>query len=289
MIEMLNCYTPIIENALNRLIPNVNPRYSNLRDAMSYSVAAGGKRLRPALTMEFCRVCGGFEQLAVNYACAVEFIHTYSLIHDDLPCLDNDDLRRGKPSCHKVYGEDIALLAGDALQPLAFSAVALAPLKDKQNVRASAILAEYCGINGMVGGQTVDVNSEKRTADHNDIELMHNLKTGALIKAACVLGCIAAEAYDKIPIAEEYSIAIGKAFQIRDDILDVIGNEQQLGKPIGSDVEQNKTTYVTLFGVEQAEKEVERLTQQAIAALEPLGSDGERLKQLALYLSDRKM
>ena len=289
MIEMLNCYTPIIENALNRLIPNVNPRYSNLREAVSYSVAAGGKRLRPALTMEFCRVCGGFEQLAVNYACAVEFIHTYSLIHDDLPCLDNDDLRRGKPSCHKVFGEDIALLAGDALQPLAFSAVALAPLKDKQNVRAAAILAEYCGINGMVGGQTVDINSEKRTADYNDIELMHNLKTGALIKAACVLGCIAAEAYDKIPIAEEYSLAIGKAFQIRDDILDVIGNEQQLGKPIGSDVEQNKTTYVTLFGVERAEKEVEMLTQQAINALEPLGSEGERLKQLALYLSDRKM
>jgi len=289
MSDLLNCYSDIIEHALVKLIPNVNSRYSNLREAMSYSVSAGGKRLRPALTMEFCRVCGGFEQLAVNYACAVEFIHTYSLIHDDLPCLDNDDLRRGKPSCHKVYGEDIALLAGDALQPLAFSAIALAPLKDKQNVRAAAILAEYCGINGMVGGQTVDINSESRVADFQDIELMHSLKTGALIKAACVLGCIAAEAYDKIPIAEAYANAIGKAFQIRDDILDVVGNEQQLGKPIGSDAQQNKTTYVTLYGVEQAEKDVELLTQQAIDALEPLGEAGNRLKELALYLSDRKI
>lgn len=289
MSELLTCYSDVIEHSLNRLIPNVNQRYANLRDAMNYSVSAGGKRLRPALTMEFCRVCGGFEQLAVNYACAVEFIHTYSLIHDDLPCLDNDDLRRGKPSCHKVYGEDIALLAGDALQPLAFSAIALAPLKDKQNVRAAAILAEYCGINGMVGGQTVDINSETGIVDTQDIELMHNLKTGALIKAACVLGCIAAEAYDKIPIAEAYANAIGKAFQIRDDILDVIGNEEQLGKPVGSDAQQNKTTYVTLYGIEQAEKDVEELTKQAIDSLEPLGDAASRLKELANYLSYRKI
>ncbi len=287
MSELLSCYASIIEGSLTRLIPNVNVKYSNLREAMSYSVAAGGKRLRPALTMEFCRACGGFEQLAVNYACAVEFIHTYSLIHDDLPCLDNDDIRRGKPSCHKVYGEDIALLAGDALQPLAFSAVALAPLSDKQNVRAAAVLAEYCGINGMVGGQTVDINCENKSADGTDIELMHNLKTGALIKAACVLGCIAAEAYDKIPVAEKYAMAIGKAFQIKDDILDVEGDADTLGKPIGSDKAQNKNTYVTLYGIEQAKKDVELLTNQAIEALEPLGNEGNRLKELALYLLNR--
>lgn len=287
MSELLNCYNQIIDNALVRLIPNVNPRYANLREAVAYSVSAGGKRLRPALTMEFCKVCGGFEQLAVNYACAVEFIHTYSLIHDDLPCLDNDDMRRGKPSCHKVYGEDIALLAGDALQPLAFSAVALAPLSDKQNVRAAAVLAEYCGINGMVGGQTVDINSENGSADLNDVELMHNLKTGALIKAACVLGCIAAEAYDKIPIAEQYANAIGKAFQIRDDILDVTGTSAELGKPVGSDAEQNKTTYVTLNGLEKAERDVLELTHIAIEAIKPFGENAKRLEELALFLANR--
>lgn len=287
MSELLCCYSDIIENGLKRLIPNVNNRYSNLRDALSYSVSAGGKRIRPALTMEFCRACGGFEQLAVNYACAVEFIHTYSLIHDDLPCMDDDDMRRGKPSCHKVYGEDIALLAGDALQPLAFSAVALAPLSDKQNTRAVAILAEYCGLNGMVGGQTVDLNFENKTASAEDIELMHSLKTGALIKAACVLGCIAAGTYDKIPVAEEYAAAIGKAFQIKDDILDVTGEESKLGKPVGSDSENHKNTYVTLYGIEQAEKEVELLTQRAISALDSLGESADRLKELAIYLSKR--
>ncbi len=287
MNEFVNVYSDLIENGLRRLVPNTNTRYSNLRDAINYSVAAGGKRIRPFLTLEFCKACGGFEQLAVNYACAVEFIHTYSLIHDDLPCMDNDDMRRGKPSCHKAFGEDIALLAGDALQPLAFSALALAPLPDKQNVRAIAVLAEYCGINGMVGGQTVDLNCEGKPTSAEDVELMHNLKTGALIKAACVLGCIAAGAYDMISVAEEYAFAIGKAFQIRDDILDVTGKEDLLGKPIGSDSQNNKNTFVTLYGMERALSEVDALTQRAIDALEPFGEKANGLKSLALYLANR--
>ncbi len=288
MSNILTAYTDLIEQHLDRLIPQVDSRYANVRDAIQYSLRAGGKRIRPALTLEFCKVCGGLELLALNYASALEMIHTYSLIHDDLPCMDNDDFRRGKPSCHKAFGEEFALLAGDALQPLAFSAIALAPLKPEQNVKAMAVLAEYCGLNGMVGGQTLDLNSEGKDISVDTLTLMHKLKTGALIKAACVLGCIAAENYSMIEYAEQYAESIGYAFQIRDDILDVIGNESEFGKPIGSDAEQGKTTFVTVYGIGEAQRLVSEYTNIAIASLEVFGDAADGLRELALFLATRE-
>ncbi len=288
MSNILTAYTEIIEQQLDRLLPQVDSRYSNVRDAMQYSLRAGGKRIRPALTLEFCKVCGGLESLAINYACALEMIHTYSLIHDDLPCMDNDDYRRGKPSCHKVYGEEFALLAGDALQPLAFNAIALAPLKAEQNVKAVAVLAEYCGINGMVGGQVIDLNSEDKSVSVDTLQLMHKLKTGALIKAACVLGCIAADNYGMVKYAEQYAESVGYAFQIRDDILDVIGDEEKFGKPIGSDADNGKTTYVTVYGLERAQKMVDEYTKSAIDALSVFGDEADGLRELATMLVSRE-
>lgn len=289
MSNILTDYSELIEQSLERLVPPADPQYSNVRDAVMYSLKAGGKRLRPALVLEFCKVCGGLVPLAVNYACAVEMIHTYSLIHDDLPCMDNDDFRRGKPSCHKAYGEEFALLAGDALQPLAFSAIALSPLSPSQNVKAVAVLSQYCGINGMIGGQAIDLLSENKAISTDTLNQMDKLKTGALIKAACVLGCISAEKYDVIPAAEQYAEAIGYAFQIRDDILDVIGNEDNFGKPIGSDAENGKTTFVTAFGLEKAQQMVLEYTEQAVAALESLGEAADGLRDLAKMLSTREI
>ena len=288
MSNILTAYTDMIEQQLDRLIPHTDISYSNVRDAMQYSLRAGGKRIRPALTLEFCKVCGGLEMLALNYACALEMIHTYSLIHDDLPCMDNDDFRRGKPSCHKVYGEEFALLAGDALQPLAFSAIALAPLKAEQNVKAAAVLAEYCGINGMVGGQTIDLNSENKSISIETLQKMHKLKTGALITAACVLGCIAAENYAMIECAEKYAEAVGYAFQIRDDILDVIGDADKFGKPIGSDADNGKTTYVSAYGLERSQQMVDEYTDSAIAALSVFGEEANGLRELAKMLACRE-
>lgn len=288
MNNILTEYSELIEQQLERLVPQTDTEYSNVRDAMLYSLKAGGKRIRPALTLEFCKVCGGLVPLALNYACALEMIHTYSLIHDDLPCMDDDDIRRGKPSCHRVYGEEFALLAGDALQPLAFSAIALAPLKPEQNVKAAAVLAEYCGINGMVGGQAVDLNSEGKPVRSNTLDLMHKLKTGALIKAACILGCISAQRYEMIQVAEQYAECIGYAFQIRDDILDVIGDESKFGKPIGSDAENGKATFVSVYGLERAQEMVAEYTERAILALSDFGSEADGLRELAKMLSVRE-
>ncbi len=288
MSNILNCYTEIIEQQLDNLLPKAAEGYQNVRQAMQYSLKAGGKRIRPALTLEFCKVCGVPEQAALSYACALEMIHTYSLIHDDLPCMDDDDFRRGKPSCHKVYGEAFALLAGDALQPLAFSVIANAPLKAEQNVKAAAVLADCCGINGMVGGQVIDLNSEGKSVAINTLQLMHKLKTGALIKAACVLGCIAAESYEMIPYAEQYAESVGYAFQIRDDILDVIGDAEKFGKPIGSDADNGKTTYATAYGLEKAQQLVDGYTATAIEALEKFGKSADGLRELATMLATRE-
>ncbi len=288
MSNILNKYTEAIEQHLDCLLPKVDARYLNIREAIHYSLKAGGKRIRPALTLEFCSVYGGLPTLALNYACALEMIHTYSLIHDDLPCMDNDDYRRGKPSCHKVYGEDIALLAGDALQALAFSSIASAPFTAEQNMKATVVLAEYCGLNGMVGGQTVDLNSEGKAISIDTLELMHNKKTVALIKAACLLGCIAAERYEIFESVERYAEGIGYAFQIRDDILDVIGDQNKFGKPIGSDADNGKTTYVTVYGLQKAQQMVCEYTESAIDALSDLGSEADGLRELAKMLATRE-
>ena len=222
------------------------------------------------------------------YACAIEYIHTYSLIHDDLPCMDDDDMRRGNPSCHKMYGEATALLAGDALLTHAFEICAGADFDDTKNATAVSLLAQNAGVGGMIGGQVIDLKYEACDPNISEILTVHKLKTGALISAACLLGCIAAGAdEEKIALASKYAYLIGTAFQIKDDLLDVYGDEQKLGKHIGSDAENDKTTYVTLVGAEKAQKDVETLTASAVEILQNFDNN-EFMVALSNYLTTRE-
>ncbi len=259
-------------------------------EAMGYSLENGGKRIRPLLCYEFCKACGGDESKADAYAAAVEMIHTYSLIHDDLPCMDDDDMRRGKPSNHKVFGEANALLAGDALLTLAFETVAKADLPAENIVKAVKELAFCAGADGMIGGQILDLANE--TKDSVTVDLLRTtdlLKTGRLIEAACVLGCLAADAdEDMIIEAKTYAECIGLAFQIKDDILDVTSSTKELGKPVGSDADNNKSTYVSLLGLEESEKLVIDYTNSAKKALKIFGDKGNSLAQLADELATRR-
>ncbi len=250
-------------------------RQAQVVEAMRYSLAAGGKRIRPVLVLEFCRLCGGTSETAqkgaMAAACALEMIHTFSLIHDDLPEMDNDDFRRGKPSCHKAFGVATALLAGDALLNEAFQILADDLfLSAEQKVQMLHVLTKATGASEMIGGQIMDMAFETR----NDVTLeeqtaMCAAKTGALIRAACKLGCIAAESTKtQRTLADEYGAKLGLAFQIVDDILDVTGSEEVLGKPVGSDAQEGKTTFVTLLGLEEARKRAEILTQEALEILE---------------------
>ncbi len=258
-------------------------------DAVSYSLSAGGKRIRPMLTLEFCRVCGKDYKTAKAPACAVEMVHTSSLIHDDLPAMDNDDMRRGKPSCHKAFDEATAILAGDALLVKPFEIIA-SDENLEADVKSKLVyeLASSFGTSGVIGGQVIDIENEKRNdVDIENLRNMYSKKTGELLKCACRMGCISAEAYDKLPFADEYAECMGLAFQIIDDILDVTGSSEELGKPVGSDEEQNKTTYVTLLGVENAKKEAEKLTEKALEALKNF-KDNEFLTELTNMLLSRK-
>lgn len=256
-------------------------------DAMAYSVDAGGKRIRPVLTLEFCRINGGQLEIALPFAAAVEMIHSYSLIHDDLPCMDNDDFRRGKPSCHKAYGEANALLAGDALLTTAFYTLTQAKLPPEQIVQATEVLSHYAGVMGMIGGQVIDLQSEGQTIDADTLHATYDLKTAALLKAACELGCIAASAeMSKRQIAREYAKNLGFAFQIVDDILDVEGDAQKLGKPTGSDADNDKRTYIALFGMEQAKQSTEEYTKAALACLHDF-DDCDFLNELTNRLAIR--
>lgn len=258
--------------------------------AMAYSLENGGKRIRPMLTLEFCRVCGGDFMKALPLAVGVEMIHTYSLIHDDLPCMDDDDMRRGKPSSHKVFGEANALLAGDSLLTLAFETVLSAPaLSGEAKAKAGLELAKAAGCSGMIAGQVMDLANEGRAATLDEVKATDRRKTGELIKVSAVLGCIAANAdEEKIKAAEKYCENIGLAFQIVDDILDVTSDEETLGKPIGSDSENEKSTYVSLLGLEESSHYASELTENAKKSLEIFGSEGEFLLELADRLSDRK-
>ncbi len=258
-------------------------------EAMEYSLGNGGKRIRPMLTLEFCRVCGGDYKSALPFALGVEMIHTYSLIHDDLPCMDNDDMRRGKPSSHKKFGEANALLAGDSLLTLAFETVLSADLSAEKKVKAGLALAKAAGCSGMIAGQVMDLANEGKAVGYDAVRETDRRKTGELIKVACVLGCIAAGAdEEKIKAAEKYSENIGLAFQIVDDILDVTSDEATLGKPIGSDSENEKSTYVSLLGLEKSAEFANELTVQAKAALNIFGCEGEFLSVLADKLCERK-
>ncbi len=283
-------YADLINNKLSELLYDVKDGQDYILEAMNYSLSNGGKRIRPILVLEFCRACGGKVDDAINFACAIEMIHTYSLIHDDLPCMDNDDFRRGKPSCHKAYGEEYALLAGDGLLTLAFeTALKSKNIKPEILVEAVRILANLAGVAGMVGGQVLDLQSEAAAPTLEKLQTIDKLKTGALIKASVLLGCYAANVVDneKLKAAEKYAECIGMAFQIVDDILDVTSNSETLGKPVGSDEKNNKITYVSFMGVEKSEKIVDDLTNEAIASLEGFEGDTQFIKELALSLAKR--
>lgn len=258
-----------------------------LFSAMEYSVFAGGKRLRPIFTLEFCRMTCGDWQRAMPFAAAVEMIQTYSLIHDDLPCMDNDDFRRGKPTNHKVYGEAMAVLAGDALLTDAFMVAASAQLPEKEKMAdAIALLAECTGSLGMVGGQVLDIQSEKRTLSEQEVLDIQRRKTGCLISAACGLGVLAGGGtQEQFEAACQFAAGLGLAFQIRDDMLDVIGTEEEMGKAVGTD--EKKNTFVRLYGLEKCEKLVETYTQYALNALEQF-DDPDFLRQLAIDMTTRR-
>lgn len=284
-------YLDLIENQLKLYLSQKSEYYQQLINAMNYSVSAGGKRLRPILLLEFCSMCGGDIQKALPFACAIELIHSYSLIHDDLPCMDNDNFRRGKPSCHIAFSEDIALLAGDGLLTLAFEIMSN---QDYEKEDAYLILqainevSKSCGYNGMIGGQVLDLESENKTISVETLSQMHKLKTGELIKVSCVVGCIVANACsDKIQKASLYGYELGLAFQVYDDILDVIGNQKEIGKPIGSDFDNNKNTYVTICGIENAKKISNELTDNSLKVLD-FFENNEFLVELTKRLIKRK-
>lgn len=277
----------LVEQALKDLFVGQAPR-GQLYPAMEYSLLAGGKRLRPILTLEVCRAAGGDVKTAMPLACAVEMVHTYSLIHDDLPAMDDDDLRRGKPTNHKVYGEATAVLAGDGLLTAAFDVIAGADgLTEGQRLAAVHALSTAAGPQGMVGGQILDMDGEDRALSRSEVEELQRLKTGALIVCAARMGCIAAQADTEFALAvEEYAQRLGLAFQVRDDILDVTATAQTLGKPIGSDEKSHKTTFVTLLGSNACQDWVRTLSQEAQAALEPFQGT-EFLRELAGALAER--
>ncbi|MBQ3892136.1 MAG: polyprenyl synthetase family protein, partial [Mailhella sp.] len=223
-----------------------------LAEAMRYSLLAGGKRIRPTLVMEFCRVSGGEARDALPVACAIEMLHTYSLIHDDLPCMDNDELRRGRPTNHMVYGECTATLAGDALQAEAFGTILRSDLPAERRARCAMHLANAVGMDGMCGGQYLDMLGEGKKLTEQELDEINSRKTGALLTAACLMGVAAAGgSEEQEEAAARYGSAIGMAFQVRDDMLDVLSTEQELGKPIGSDREEQKNTYMALYGEER--------------------------------------
>ena len=283
--ERYTAYHKAIEGYLDRLFTEERS-YSKLYEAIRYSLLSGGKRIRPVLTLEFARLGGTDWHLALPYACALELVHNYSLIHDDLPCMDNDDLRRGRPTNHKVYGEALAVLAGDALQPEAFRLIAQAPMMTADNkVQAIRVLADACGADGMVAGQVLDTVYDIRT--EAGLREVNRLKTGIMISAAAELGCIAAKMPPTMRMqAVQYAQYLGWGFQLRDDILDVTGDERTFGKPIGSDRASGKVTYVDLKGVEACQKKVANCSARAKAAVSGWG-DHEFLWQLADQLITR--
>ena len=281
-------YRAAVDDHLGGLFADAKDKpYRRLQEAMRYSLLAGGKRVRPVMTLAFCDTLGGQWRAALPFACALELVHTYSLIHDDLPCMDDDDLRRGRPTCHKVYGETMAVLAGDALQGEAFGLIAAAPaMTAQQRIDAVAVLSAACGGGGMVAGQVLDVDHLAQS--EADLRLLHRLKTGAMLQAAAELGCVAAGADDGLrQRARDYGCHIGLAFQVRDDVLDVVADQGELGKPIGSDRAEGKRTFVDLLGLEACQALVAEETAKAKAALADLPDSGFLLN-LADHLAERR-
>ena len=292
----LSAAKALVEKRLAEFFPG-----DGLQAAMRYSLLAGGKRIRPILAMKFCEAAGGAMEEALDFGCGVEMLHTYSLIHDDLPCMDNDDLRRGRPTNHKVYGECVATLAGDALQAAAFQTVLSAegPWQEKGSFApavAAKILAEAAGEQGLCGGQYFDtIGDGKVLHTAEELTVINNKKTGALLRAACMMGVAASSGHRVVEercfeAARVYATNVGLAFQIRDDMLDVIGSAEEFGKPIGSDASNRKSTYVTLLGLEECERRVLAYTERAKEALRACKWQGstEFLCTLADAMTERK-
>ncbi len=288
-MKELNSFITEFDEYLKNCVDGSDNDTKTLTNSMDYSLLAGGKRIRPFLLCEFYKLCGGKENV-FSFAAAIEYIHTYSLIHDDLPCMDDDDLRRGKPSNHKKFGEDIALLAGDALLTEAFfKAATTQNIKSENLVKAIEKLSYYAGYMGMIAGQIIDLNSEGKTVSAETVEKLNNLKTGALLCAACEIGCILAGAnQETIENARVYAQNLGLAFQITDDILDKTADQSLLGKPVGSDDKNKKTTFLSLYGMEYCKKAVKDITNKAVDALENIKGNTKVLKELAIYLCERK-
>lgn len=282
----------MVEDALKKYMKFSDMSQKRVFDAMSYSLLAGGKRLRPIIMIYACQMCGGDIKSVLPFACAIEMIHTYSLIHDDLPAMDNDDLRRGKPTNHIKFDEATAILAGDALLNMAFEITAGYSnnhVPDGVVLRALAELAKAAGALGMIGGQMIDIESENKSLTLEELKNLHSLKTGALIRAAGVCGAMLAGADSKkVKAVDEYCLNLGIAFQIRDDILDVLGEAGTLGKPVGSDAQNNKNTYVSLTSLKESERLVHEYTKNAVDALDMFGLNAEKLTALANGLIERK-
>lgn len=279
-----------INNALRKYMTHSENPQKKIYEAMEYSLYAGGKRLRPVLMLETARMCGGDPAVVLPFACAMEMIHTYSLIHDDLPAMDNDDLRRGIPTNHKKFGEAMAILAGDALLNKAFEIVSgVENLPPSRVLSAVSMLAASSGTEGMIGGQVVDIESEGKSIDLSELQYLHLLKTGAIIRSSCTIGALLAGASEsEIRAVDEFASKLGVAFQIRDDILDCTGTEEELGKPIGSDEAEGKNTYVKLLGLEKSEQLVKTYSTQAEQALDCFGDKADFLKWLADTLINRR-
>lgn len=288
MTEILKEYPPVIDRRLGELIKGMKPpaEADICRQAMEYSLCAAGKRIRPSLVCAFTHMCGGEVSAALDPACALEMIHAFSLIHDDLPCMDNDDLRRGRPSCHKQFDEATALLAGDALECLAFEVTAMSKgLSEGCRIKLICELTRATGVLGMIGGQIIDIRNEGRGFDGEKLLAMYSMKTCALIICACKMGCICAGREELLPEAEEYGSSLGLAFQIVDDILDITSQEAELGKLVGSDMEQGKPTYPAVFGIDRARERAAELTARAeeIAGKFPCSEPLAALTRQLLY------
>lgn len=282
-------YKNLVDLKLSEFFNPSGLSYDGLLESMHYSLTAGGKRIRPTLVLEFCRISGGDIEKALPVACAIEMLHTYSLIHDDLPCMDNDELRRGKPTNHVVYGECTATLAGDALQAESFGTIARSELPAENKIACVEILADAVGSDGMCAGQYLDMVGESKVLTESELDDINSRKTGALLIAACRMGVAAAGGSgEMLEAAAHYGACVGAAFQIRDDILDVISTSEELGKPVGSDAQEHKNTYMALLGEERCMEMVEKLTNKAKSALCGTFNDTKFLCDLADSMVTRR-
>lgn len=282
-------FKTMVDEQLSSCFDHPDAPYRVLLDSMRYSLNAGGKRLRPVLVLAFCDACGGDTEAALPVACAIEMVHTYSLIHDDLPCMDNDDLRRGKPTNHVVFGECTATLAGDALQAEAFHTILSAKLPAEVRAECARLLSAAAGIEGICGGQQLDMEGEAKALTREELLEIHKRKTASMLIAACRMGIACGHGSERqIEAANQYAEAMGLAFQIRDDMLDQISTVEELGKPIGSDAEEQKTTFMSLYGPERCQQEVHALTEQAVHAVDGCFENAAFLQELARSMEVRR-